>query len=53
VQDDRRRGGPDGPVGGAAAGAEGAGMRIAIVLLANALFWTALWQLACAIAQFR
>ena len=27
-------------------------MRIAIVLLANALVWTALWQLASAIAQF-
>jgi hypothetical protein len=26
--------------------------RILIVLLVNALFWTALWQLAKAVAQF-
>jgi len=27
-------------------------MRIAIVLLVNAFVWTALWQLASAMAQF-
>jgi hypothetical protein len=28
-------------------------MRIAILLLVNALIWTALWQLASAMAQFQ